>query len=188
MDNQNPFMDHAAPVISSEPAIDDQQKSDLWEAFHSKSPEALIQHLTPLAVPDDFKRRLLEAKRASLPAPAPVDKVTDAVNRIAKLDPQTRQIAEGSPNLLKAFTTATTEPKAPAAASSEPASTSPAAGKGKKTSEASAASTVPADVPATPSAHALIHASNGGHYHVPVENLDKVRAKDPGMTVLHVEP
>lgn len=182
---QSPFMDHVAPILQAEPSINDQQRSDLWDAFHSKNADELTQHLATLAVPDDLKHKLWAAKQASAPAAPPVDKVTEAVQRLAAMDPKTLDVAESHPNLLKAFTTAATaEPKAPAA----PAGETSAAGKGKKTSEASAAPAAPADVPATPSAHALIHASNGGHYHIPVANLDQVRAKDPGMTVLHVEP
>jgi hypothetical protein len=181
----SPFQDHAAPILQGEPTITDQQRSDLWDAFHSKSPDELVQHLAPLAIPDETKHKLFQAKQASMPVAPPVDKVTEAVQRVAALDPKVLDIAESHPNILKAFTTAATiEPK-PA---QEPTAASSAASKGKKTAEAPEATTVPPDVPATPSGHALIHASNGGHYHVPVANLDKARAVDPNLTVLHVEP
>lgn len=181
----SPFMDHASPILQAEPSITDQQRSDLWDAFHTKNAEELTQHLAPMAIPDDLKHKLWTAKQASSPVAPPVDKVTEAVQRMVALDPKTLDVAEAHPNLLKAFTTAaTTEPKS----AQEPASASPAAGKGKKTTEAPAAPALPPDVPATPSGHALIHGSNGGHYHVPVANVEKARSIDPGMTVLHVEP
>jgi hypothetical protein len=187
MDTQNPFMDHAAPILAGEPTITDQQRADLHDAFYTKNSDELVNHLTPLAIPDDLKRKLFDAKQLSSP-PAkidPVDKVTAAVQKLASLDPQVRQTAEASPNLLKAFTTAATTPdKEPQAAPSAPE----AAPKGKKTPDAEEAPSVPTDVPATPSQHALIHASNGGHYHVPVANLDVARKADPNLTVLHVEP
>lgn len=189
MDNQNPFMDHAAPVLASEPAITDQQKSDLWDAFHSKSPEELIQHLTPLAVPDDLKKRLIDAKRASVPTSAPVDKITDAVNKIAHLDPQVRQTAEASPNLLKAFTAAATTPEKPA---QEAASTTSAAPKGPKTPAASKALQPPrADgqphFPAIPDGHKRVLASDGGVHDIPEENIEKARVIDPNLHVLNPE-
>jgi hypothetical protein len=183
----SPFMDHAAPVLNADPTLNDQQRSDLWDAFHSKNSDELVQHLTPLAIPDDTKHKLFQAKQlASPPAKIePVDKVTAALNKMAALPPDVLEKAESHPQVMKAFTTAAVTPeKEPVAAPSEPA----VAPKGKKTPEAEEAPQVPTDVPATPSQHALIHASNGAHYHVPVDRLDKAKEIDPNLTVLHVEP
>jgi hypothetical protein len=180
-------MDHAAPVLSSEPSLDPQAKSDLWDAFHSKSPEELIQHLTPLAVPDDFKKRLLDAKQASLPPvkAEPVDKVSAAIGKMVTLPPDVLDKAENHPNVLKAFTTAATTAE-PAA--QEPAGAASPAGKSKKAAGTPEAASVAPDLPPTPSGHALTHSSNGGYYHVPVANIAKAKAIDPSLTVLHVEP
>jgi|SRR5579864_430172 len=181
----SPFMDHAAPILQGEPSITDQQRSDLWDAFHSKNSDELVQHLAPLAIPDDLKHKLWQAKQASIPAVEPVDKITAAINKMVALPPEVLDKAEQHPNVLKAITTAATTPEKPA---QEAASATSAASKGKTASAASEAPAAPLDVPATPAGHALVHASNGGHYHVPTANLDKARAVDPNLTVLHVEP
>src|ERR1700676_268675 len=107
----SPFMDHAAPVLAGEPTINDQQRADLWDAFHTKSPEELVQHLQPLAVPDDFKHKLFTAKQASMPAPEPMDRVAEALTRIKSIDPAVLDVAEQHPNVLKAMTAAATTPE-----------------------------------------------------------------------------
>lgn len=183
----SPFMDHAAPILNADPTLSDEFRASLWDAFHSKNSDELVQHLTPLAIPDDTKHKLFQAKQiASPPVKAePVDKVTAAIGKMVALPPDVLDKAEQHPQVLKAFTTAaTTAEPAPQAAPSEPN----AAPKGKKTPEAPEAPSVPADVPATPSGHALVHSSNGSHYHIPVANLDGARKIDPDLTVLHVEP
>ena len=186
----NPFMDHAAPVLAGEPTINDQQKSELWDAFHSKSPDELIQHLTPLSVPDEFKKRLLDAKHASMPVKPPVDKVTEAVQRVAALDPKVLDVAESHPNILKAFTTAAITPEKPAAAVGDATS---ASGKGTKTPEEPKTPAAPlaprADgqphFPSIPDGHHRVLSSNGGVYDIPQENIEAARATDPNMHILN---
>lgn len=188
----NPFMDHAAPVLSSEPTITDQQKSDLWDAFHSKSPEELVQHLTPLAIPDDLKRRLFDAKRLATPTPPvePVDKVTSAIQKMVALPPDVLDKAESHPQVMKAFTTAaTTEPKA----AQEPASTSSTAPKGSTSSAAPKAPKTPPALrpdgqPHFPAIDPTMHrilASNGGVYDVPKDRINDARKTDPLLHVLN---
>jgi hypothetical protein len=185
---QSPFQDHASPILQGEPTINDQQRSELWDTFHqSKDPNELVQKLTPLAIPDDLKHKLFQAKQTSMPAPPPVDKVTEAVQKMVALDPKVLDVAEAHPNLLKAFTTAaTTEPKAPA----EPAAASAPAGKGKTASAAPKTPLTPrADgqphFPPIPDGHHRVLSSNGGVYDVPQENIDKAREADPNLHVLN---
>ena len=178
-------LDHAAPILASDPTINDDQRADLWDAFHTKNPQELEEHLQTQAIPDNTKAALLYAKQKSTPAPKPIDAVTEAVQKLAQLDPQTRQIAESSPNLLKAFTSAATTPAKSAETGSGKTSASP---KGKQASKAPKAPLLAPDVPATPSAHALVQASDGGLHHIPVANIEKARTIDPKLTVLHVEP
>ena len=186
----NPFMDHAAPILAGDPTLNDEQRANLHDAFYQKNADELVQHLMPLAIPEDTKNKLWHAKQASLPAPAPVDKVTAAVQRIASLDPQTRQIAESSPNLLKAFTTAATTPEKPA---QEAAGASSAAPKGKTTPTTPKAPVAPlaprADgqphFPAIDPAHHRVLASNGGVYDLPKENVEAARKIDPNLHVLN---
>lgn len=185
----SPFQDHAAPILAGDPTINDQQRSDLWDAFHTKSPEELTQHLASLAVPDDLKHKLFQAKQASMPATPPVDKVTDAIHRMTALDPKVLDVAESHPNVLKAFQAAATAPEKPA---QEAAGTTPAAGKGSKTPKAPKAPQPPrADgqphFPAIPDGHNRILASDGGVHDIPVDKIDQARAIDPNLHVLNPE-
>ena len=182
----SPFMDHAAPILSGDPTLDDNARASLWDAFHSKSPDELVQHLAPLDIPNETKHALYVAKQASMPVASPTDKVTDAVKKIASLDPQVRQIAESSPNLLKAFTSAATTPDKQA---QETPGAISVASKGKK---APAASKVPLSpridgqphFPEIPEGHHRILSQNGV-YDIPIENIEKARALDPNLHVLN---
>ena len=185
----SPFQDHAAPVLAADPTLSDTAKADLWDAFHSKSPEELVQHLSTLAIPNETKHRLWQAKQASLPVPSPTDKVTAAVTKIASLDPQIRQIAEASPNLLKAFTTAATTPEKEPAAASGGASGS---AKGTKAPKAPAAPQPPRldgqpHFPSIPDGHHRILGTDGSVYDIPAEHLDTARAADPNMHIMNPE-
>jgi hypothetical protein len=192
MDMNSPFIDHAAPILSGDPSLSDQQRSDLWDAFATKNADELAQHLSALAIPNETKHRLWQAKQASLPVPSPTDKVTAAVTKIASLDPQIRQIAEASPNLLKAFTTAATTPeKEPAA----PASGASAESKGTKAPKVEKPPVTPLaprpdgqpHFPAIPDGHHRILASDGGVHDIPAENIEQARALDPNLHVLNPE-
>jgi hypothetical protein len=186
----NPFMDHAAPILAGEPSITDSDRESLWDAFHSKSSEELVQHLAPLAVPDDLKRKLFDAKRASMPVAPPVDKVTEAVQRVAALDPKVLDVAESHPNILKAFTTAAATPEKPAQEAAGGASAAP-----KDNTAATAKKPAPlaqppradgqSHMPPIPEGHHRILASDGGIHDIPAENIEQARAIDPNMHVLN---
>lgn len=186
----SPFQDHASPILQAEPAITDQQRADLWDTFNqTKSPEELAQRLTPIAVPDDLKHKLWQAKNIATPPKAiePVDKVSAAVQRMVALPPDVLDKAEQHPNVLKAFTTAaTTEPKAPAA----PASETSAAGQGRMASAAQKPALSPRPdgqphFPSIPENHHRVLASNGGVYDIPAENIEAARATDPNLHILN---
>ena len=191
-DEQTPsFTDHAAPILAGEPTITDAQRADLWDIFHnSKDPEELVKHLQPLAVPDDFKRRLWEAKQKGAPKVEPLDKVTDAVTRVAKIDPNVLDLAEAHPNVLKAFTTAATTPEKEATGAQ---GGSKPAGKGK--TQVGGASPAPLaqpprldgleHLPPIPDGHHRILASDGGIHDIPAENIEQARAIDPRLHVLN---
>lgn len=190
MADQMPMTDQAAPLLSSEPTINDNQRADLWDAFHSKSPEELIQHLQPLAVPDDFKKRFVDAKKKSMPPVDPIDKTASVMNRMASMDPKILDLAERHPNVLRALTTAIA---AAEKGSQEAAGANKTAGKGKT----SAGSKKPAPLAQPPRADGLEHyapipeghhrvlASDGGIHDIPAENIEQARATDPYMHVLN---
>jgi hypothetical protein len=180
----SPFMDHAAPVLAGDPALTDEHRADLWDAFHgSKSPNELVQKLAPMAVPDDTKHRLFQAKQASMPVPATADKVTSAVDHIAQLDPQKREIAEAHPNLLKAFT-------APEKAPQEAAGATNGSDKGTKTPKAPATPLAPRldGQPHLPPIDESMHrilASDGGIHDIPRERIADAQKIDPNLHVLN---
>jgi hypothetical protein len=185
----SPFQDHAAPILAGDPSLSDQQRSDLWDAFHTKNSAELVQHLTPLAIPDDTKHKLFQAKQlASPPAKVePVDKVSAAINKMVALPPEVLDKAEQHPQVLKAFTTAATtpEPEPPAAAGATSAE-----GKGKKTPEAEKTPLAPrgdgqAHFPPIPDGHKRVLHPNGGVYDVPEENLANAQASEPNLHILN---
>lgn len=183
----SPFLDHAAPILSAEPSINDDQRAELWDAFYSKNADELAQHLAPLAIPDDTKHKLFQAKQLSMPAPAPLDKAAAAIKAVANIDPKVLDIAETHPNVLKVLSTAaTTEPK-PSAGDS---GTSSEAGKGKTASAAPKPVLKPRidgqpHLPAIPDKHHRVLASNGGIYDVPAENISKAQELDPNLHILN---
>jgi hypothetical protein len=186
----SPFMDHAAPILQGDPTLSDQQRSDLWDAFHSKNSAELVQHLTPLAISDDTKHKLFQAKQASLPVAPPVDKVTEAVQRVAALDPKVLDVAESHPNILKAFTTAaTTEPKAAATPAGETSAAPKPATAGKTAKPAAAPLAPRADgqphFPPIPDQHKRVLASDGGVHDIPEERLGDAQKIDPNLHVLN---
>jgi len=186
----SPFMDHASPVLQGDPSLSDQQRSDLWDAFHSKNSDELVQHLVPLAIPDETKHKLFLAKQAAAPVTPPVDKVTAAVQKMASLDPKLLDVAESHPNLLKAFTTAATTPEKEASVENG-ASVSKSKGKTASTSKTPAASPLAprADgqphFPPIPDGHKRILASDGGVHDLPEERLADAQKIDPNLHILN---
>lgn len=187
----SPFMDHAAPVLAGDPALTDEHRANLWDAFHtSKDPNELVQKLAPLAIPDDTKHRLFQAKQASMPAVPPVDKVTAAITRMTSIDPKTLELAESHPNVLKVMTAAATTPEKEAGVDS-------GASSSKSKGSTSSASKTPSPLaqpprldgqqhlPPIPDGHHRILATDGGIHDIPAENLEKARAIDPNMHVLN---
>ena len=170
-----PLTDLAAPILAGDPILSDENRADLWDTFHSsKSPEELIQHLQPLVIPDDTKKRLYDAKRQSMPVVGPIDKVTTAMQQLAQIDPKILDVAEAHPNVLKALTSAATTPEKGATATS---GASTPAGKGKTPAAGSAPAPVALPprpdglehMPPIPEGHKRVQASDGGIHDIPGE-------------------
>jgi hypothetical protein len=185
---QSPFHDPAEPILNAEPSIDQNSKADLWDAFHSKSADELVQHLHSLAIPNETKTALWQAKQAMTPKPVSsnIDKVSAAIQKLSQLDPVTLDIAEKHPIVSKAFIDAAVKP--PEMPKGAPASESKPAGKGKSSKAAPASSAAVPDIPATPSGHSLVLASDFSAHHIPTDRMNDARKIDPGLKVLHVEP
>lgn len=187
-----PFIDHALPILDGDPALSDELRADLWDAFHTtKSAEDLAQHLQPLAIPDDTKQRLFDAKKKSIPPLVdPLDKASAAIQRLAALSPQVLETAETHPNVLKTLAGAATQGEK---ASTEPAGASKGADKGKmaggsKKPQPLAQPPRPdglPHLPPIPEGHHRILASDGGIHDIPAENIEKAREIDPTLHVLN---
>ena len=190
----SPFTDEVSPILRGEPTIDDNQRADLFDIFHnSKDPAELVEHLAPLAVPDDLKTQLLDKKKKLVPPVMPIDKVTDVINRMKAIDPAALETAEAHPNVLKALTTAATTPDktAPVAAggASAPAGGKPASGASKAPADPTAAFPARPDglthLPPIPAGHKRILASDSGIHDIPEDNIQKAFEIDPRLHVLN---
>jgi len=187
MADQTPIAsDLAAPILAGDPALSDEHRADLWDAFHgSKHPDELAQQLQPLAASDETKQQLVAAKKQSMPAIAPVDKISAVMTKMTQMDPQTLALAEAHPNVFKILAAAANPPEKESESASGASKPSP---KGNTSKDGNNAAAPTPDVPATPPGHALVQGIDGGLHHIPHANLDKARAIDPQLQILHVEP
>lgn len=186
----SPITDLAAPVLAGEPTINDQQRADLWDAFQAKDPDELVAHLQPLVLPDDFKKKLVNAKVQEAAAAPPIDKATVAMNKLAQMDPKVLDLAESHPNVLKVLTAAATVGEK----GSDSASTASSSSSKGKTSKAAATPALPPQpprvdglehMPPIPTGHRRVLASDGGVHDIPEENLEQARGIDPRLHVLN---
>lgn len=181
----SPFIDHAYPVLAGEPTINDDQRADLHDAFYSKNPDELVQHLQSLDMPDKFKQSLLDAKQKSMPAVAPVDKIAAVMTQMTQMDPAALALAEAHPNVFKTLAAAANPPEKD---SGSGAGASKGNSKGDSPKDGNKPAPPTADLPATPPGHALVQGADGALHHIPHANLDKARTIDPQLQILHVEP
>ena len=122
-----------------------------------------------------------------------MDKTIQAISKIKEIPPDILDLAETHPNTLKALTAAahTSEKQATETAPKVKINVKakPSAG-----GESPAAPPVLAQPPRTdglehyppiPHQHCLVRTSDGMHYHLPAENLDAARERDPNLMVLN---
>jgi hypothetical protein len=186
MESPNQFSDPAEPILRGDPQLTDDDRASLWDAFHSKSAAELEQHLMPLAMPEDTKKRLWDAKKAVTPVPAPVDNVTSIMQKMTTIDPQIMAVAEAHPVVFKTLVAAATPQP-------EPVGGTPAAGKGKPAGKAQKPAPLVQGprpdglehMPPIPDGHHRVRASDGGIWDVPAEELDHARSVDPNLHVLN---
>lgn len=102
--------DLAAPILAAEPGLSQSDRADLWDHFHQSADAGeLSQRLIAAPISDDLRSRLLRAKEISMPVPGPVDRVTDAMNKMKGMDPAALDLAEKHPKLLQAILDTTKE-------------------------------------------------------------------------------
>jgi hypothetical protein len=182
-----PYQDPAESILRGEPTINDEQRANLFDIFHSTKDEGeLARRLQPLAVPDDFKKQLYDAKQGgAITKGEPLDKVTEAINRMKTIDPQVLAMAEAHPNVLKALTGA--------AGAAEPTGEGKAGAKGKgqgKGAKATPSIQPPRidgleNYPPIPEGHHRVRASDGGIHDIPAENIDQAREIDPRLQIMN---
>jgi hypothetical protein len=107
-DGQTPFVDHAAPILSSDLNLTDDDRASLWDTFaQSKDANELVKNLSGQQydhVSNSTKQSLYDAHvKANASTEQQPDHVMNAVNAIVKLDPKVREIGETHPHLLKAL-------------------------------------------------------------------------------------
>jgi hypothetical protein len=100
----SPVIDHAKRILTAASSMNDDQRADSWDHYHSaQDSKDLTTRLNTVNAPDDVKASLVSAKKLSDPKLTAVDKVVDAIHRLAAMDPRTREIAESHPAVLKAL-------------------------------------------------------------------------------------
>lgn len=90
------LIDHALPVLAFEPTIDDDQRADLWDKFHTSADADELAQRLPMDLQPKLKADLLAAKRES-EEPA----VIRAIRMMAKMDPQILDAVEKDPRILE---------------------------------------------------------------------------------------
>lgn len=181
-----PFADPAAPILRDDPALTDQHRADIHDAFYSKNADELVQHLMPMDIPENTKQALYAAKKISEPAPEPLDKTAAAINRMGQIDPKLLDLAEAHPNILKVLTAAATAPPE-AAGASKPSGEGKTASKAEKAPKAVLAPRADgsAHLPPIPDGHHRVLASDGGIHDIPAEKISDAQAIDPNLHVLN---
>ncbi len=101
------LVDSAKVILESEPSLTQNQRADLWDAWHSSpTVSSLARKLASMEfeIPASTEQALLEAKKLTTVSHDPVDRTVSAINRLAKLDPQVLSLIERFPHVLKHVT------------------------------------------------------------------------------------
>jgi hypothetical protein len=107
----HPYQDQAELLIDKDGEdLTQDEKANLWDDYHAaKNPTELVQRLQNHNVSNALKSALWNAKNLTAPSQSPADKVSDALRRIAKVDPATLAVAEKHPTVTKAILDAATK-------------------------------------------------------------------------------
>ena len=103
----HPTQDHARRILEGLPdqVMSMDSKADAWDAYYqSRHSQELAQKLANIDLPVQVKTDLWNAKRQfSDPVPTPMDRVEQALHRMADLDPNVLESMESKPNILKSL-------------------------------------------------------------------------------------
>jgi len=98
----NPTEDHAAKILAADTRLDDETRANAWDIYHtSATPQELVRNLSSLSIPNSTKYALWTAKSATAPAQSNVEKAANALQEMAKVDPQALEIANKFPKITK---------------------------------------------------------------------------------------
>jgi len=98
--------DHAKEILSNAP-LDDSTKATLWDHWHdARDVHELSTRLAAMDIPSDVAESLIAAKKLSEPEPTPTEKLTAAINHLAKVDKNVLDIAEAHPRVLQTLVAA----------------------------------------------------------------------------------
>ncbi len=99
--------DHAHLILKDVPddVMSLDSKADAWDLWHqSRDSKELVQRLQNFNAPESVKTDLWNAKRQfSDPVPTPMDRVEQALHRMASMEPQVLESMERLPNVLKSL-------------------------------------------------------------------------------------
>jgi predicted HD phosphohydrolase len=103
-----PYHDPAEVIIEKHGEdLSPEQRADLWQTFHSSAtPEILAQKLQPHNVSNALKHELWAAKHMTAPQPSHLDKISEALHRVARLNPEVLEAAKNNPTVAKALISA----------------------------------------------------------------------------------
>jgi hypothetical protein len=106
----SPFHDPAQAILEQDSGLTDEQRAELWDIFsQSKDPNHLAQQLQAVDALPETKDQLWRAKQATTPMPTQLEKVSEALKEISRMDPATLEMAEKYPTISKAFIDAATK-------------------------------------------------------------------------------
>ena len=97
--------DHARDILADDPALTDEHRATIWDAWHSApSVSALARKLADLDadIPPDTQEALLKAKKISTQGNA-MDRVLDTM---MQMDSKTLALAESHPAVLRVLSDA----------------------------------------------------------------------------------
>jgi hypothetical protein len=106
IDEHAPYLDHAKRILADDPSLDNSDRADLWDIFHSsRDTRELATRLNDADIPQHVAESLIDAKRLTEPKaePAEPNPAMDALNKLEAIDEKVLQLAESHPTVLKAL-------------------------------------------------------------------------------------
>lgn len=102
-----PYRDPAEAILRGDPSLTDEHRATLWTIFHeAKNPDDLAQRLQWHSASNQTRHLLVQAKGLTAPTPDPVDRIVDALHRVAALPRNVLEMAEmypvGTKSLIQA--------------------------------------------------------------------------------------